>query len=368
MRIAILTPLFPPKWLAGTEIATYNIAKHLARRGHEVHIITSLDEELPKKSCEEGFCIHRVKVVNKPKLFYFTFSLSTFSAIKRINPDIVHIQAISTSLLAPLVKKILKKSYVVYCRGSDVYRPWPFKNIFSKFILNSASLGIVLTKDMKKRMQAICDTEISVIPNGIDLERFRGLIRKKFRKKLKVGEDEKIIIFVGALRPVKGVRYLIEAMKVITDENRSTKLFLVGDGKERESLESLVEKLGLENHVNFIGKVPNERVPEYMIASDVFVLPSLSEGFPVTVLEAMASGLPIITTNVGGLSEIIKKNENGFLVKPKNVKELSAKISLLLKNDKLRKKIGENNKHAVHKYSWENLVCMIEKVYFNILS
>ena len=132
-----------------------------------------------------------------------------------------------------------------------------------------------------------------------------------------MGKDEKIIIFVGALRPVKGVRYLIEAMKVIIDENRTTKLFIIGDGVERESLERLVEKLGLGDHVNFIGKVPNERVPEYMIASDVFVLPSLSEGFPVTILEAMASGLPIVATNVGGLPEIIKENENGFLVKQK---------------------------------------------------
>ena len=119
-------------------------------------------------------------------------------------------------------------------------------------------------------------------------------------------------------RSKKGVKYLIETLNIIKNKNKNIRLFIVGDGEEREYLEKLVKELTLEDYVRFIGKIPNERVLEYMVASDIFILPSLSEGFPVTFLEAMASGLPIITTNVRGLSEIIIDGENGFLVDPKS--------------------------------------------------
>ena len=367
MKIAILTPLFPPKHLAGLEIAAYNIAKYLAERNHEVHVITTLDKGLPKESTEEGFYVHRFKTSKIPILRTVSYYMKSLFVVKKINPDIVHVQTIFLALSGLLIKKFLHKPYVVYGRGSDVYLSWRFKNLISKPILKNADAIIALTEDMKRGIQKIWDRDAFVVPNGIDLDRFENLSREEFRKRLKIEEAEKIIIFVGGLRPVKGVKYLIEAMKIIIDKNRNTKLFIVGDGEEREYLENLVRNLNLEKHINFIGQVPNEEVREYMAASNVFILPSLSEGFPVTVVEAMASGLPIVATNVRGLPEIVKDGENGFLVEPKNLEEIADKVLLLLKNEELRKRISKRNKEEVKKYSWKNIVEKLEDVYYECL-
>lgn len=365
MKIAILTPLFPPKHLAGLEIAAYNIAKHLAEK-HEVHVITALDKSLPTESTEEGFYVHRFKTSKIPILRTVLYYIRSFFAVKKINPDIVHVQTIFLALSGLMIKKFLHKPYVVYGRGSDVYLAWRFKNIISKPILKNADGVIVLTDDMKREIQKIWDRDVFVVPNGIDLARFENLSKEDIRSKLEI-KDEKIILFVGTLRPVKGVKYLIEAMKTITDKNKNTRLFLVGDGEERKYLENLVRTLNIERYVTFIGKVQNDKVPEYMTASDVFVLPSLSEGFPVTVVEAMASGLPIVATDVRGLPEIIKNDENGFLVEPKNPNRIAEKVLLLLEDDELRERISRNNKEEVIKYSWESVVEKLEKVYLGCL-
>ena len=367
MKIAILTPLFPPKHLAGLEIAAYNIAKHLSKRNHEVHVITTLDKGLPKESTEECFFVHRFKTSKIPILRTVLYYIKSFFVVKRVNPDIVHIQTIYLSLSGLLIKKFLRKSYVVYGRGSDVYLPWRFKNIISKPILKNADAVIALTEDMKREVQKIYDREVFVIPNGIDLKRFENLSKEDLRSKLEIKEQEKVILFVGTLRPVKGVRYLIEAMKIVTNKNKNNRLFIVGDGEEKEHLENLVKELDLEKYMRFIGKVPNEEVPEYMAASDVFVLPSLSESFGIVNLEAMASGLPIVATDVRGLPEIIKDGENGFLVEPKNPEQIAEKVLLLLEDGELRERISNNNREEVKKYSWKSVVEKLEKVYLGCL-
>lgn len=369
MKIAILVSGFPPKWLAGTEIATYNIAKYLAKRGHEVHVITSLDEGLPKENIEEGFYVYRIKTMEQLHLGPIFFSIKSIFKIKKIRPYILHSQSIlRTGLTCFIAKKLFKKPYVAYCRGSDIYSSWMFKKVISRLVLKNADAVIALTEDMKREIKKIYERDIFVIPNGINLERFKNLSREDIRRRLKIKEDEKIIISVGGLRPIKGVKYLIEAMKFITDNNENISLMIVGDGKEKEYLGSLVKELELEQYVTFVGKIPNEKVPEYMAVSDVFVLPSLSEGFPVVNLEAMASGLPIVATKVGGVPEIIKDGKNGFLVESKNPERIAERILLLLKNDELRERMSRANKKEVEKYTWESVVGRLEEVYLNVLS
>jgi len=156
-------------------------------------------------------------------------------------------------------------------------------------------------------------------------------------------------------------------MKTITQETQSVRLMLVGDGAEEEELRQLVERLSLGNWVSFIGKIPNEKIPEYLAASDVFVLPSLSEGLPNVILEAMASGLPIVASKVGGLPEMIKNGENGFLVEPKSPEQIAKKVLLLLGDNELKEKISKNNKEKAKDYSWESIVIKLEKVYQSLL-
>jgi glycosyltransferase involved in cell wall biosynthesis len=279
--------------------------------------------------------------------------------LKSIQPNIVHVQQIWFGCIpAFFSKKLLKKPYVIYGRGSDVYHMSFFWRKISKFLLKDAAKVMVLTEDMKTELKKIYYGEILVIPNGIELENYKNLSKYRFTK-----SDKKIILFIGTLSPVKGLRYLIRAIEIIHAEMENTILMIIGDGEERKFLEEIVIKLHLENVVIFQGRIPNEDVPKYMVQGDIFVLPSLSEGFPNVILEAMAVGLPIVSTNVNGLSEIIKNNENGYLVEPRNPQQLAEKVLMILKNPMQSKTISRNNIEKAKKYSWKNVVEGLEDVY-----
>jgi N-acetyl-alpha-D-glucosaminyl L-malate synthase BshA len=367
LRIVILVSSFPPKKLGGTEIATYSIAKYLARRGHEVHVITSWDEGLPKESFEEGFYVHRIRV---PRLKIGGYTLHVLREpllIKELSPDIVHAQSIPRGTACVLARKLFGIPCVVWGQGSDVYLPWIFKKVISKFVLGNADALIALTEHMKQKMIELFGRErcdIFVIPNGIDYEFFSSYLEKQSSVASEPKGNRKVVLYIGRLEPVKGVRYLVQAMGILRDRGlRNAKLLIVGDGSEKKYLEELVKKLGLEDYVVFAGKVPHEKIPEYMALADVFVLPSLSEGFPLVVVEAMAMGLPVIASRVRGLPWIIRNGQNGFLVEPCNPRDIAEKIILLLTNDYLRAYMSKRNIEEARKYSWEKIIEKLEKVY-----
>jgi glycosyltransferase involved in cell wall biosynthesis len=261
-----------------------------------------------------------------------------FLEIKGINPDIIHIQAISDMAILGLLSKIfLGKPYVIWGQGSDVYLPDKRTKFISKTLLQNSSTVIALSENMKREMNIICKKDdIVILPNGVELEKFQDIYPKEQKNTIK-----KTIIFVGSLRPIKGIEYLIKAMKIMAEKLPDTNLLIVGDGPEREELKTLVQELNLQNSISFAGKVTNEQIPKYMAQADLFVLPSLSEGFTLVVVEAMASGLPIITTNVRGLPEIVKNGENRFIFKPEDPKDLAEKILLILENKDLRETISK---------------------------
>lgn len=357
MIIALIVGLFPPKWLAGTEIATYNLADHLARRGHEVHVITSHDAGLPELSEENGFYIHRIAWLKIRFIGIVTFWAKIFLKMRKIKPDIVHGQSLPSGIPAWAAKKFLKIPYVIWGQGSDIYLPGWFTRMTSKPILQNADVALALTEDMKQKMREICDREVSVMPNGVDLERF------KISSGGKKEGNAKTIVFVGRLHPVKGAQYLIEAMAIIHRKMPDVKLVIVGDGIERSRLEELREKLDLNGCIQFAGQVPQERIPQIMHQADVFALPSLSESFGIVNIEAMAAGLPIVTTNVGGLPELIKNGENGFVVEPKNPEAIAEKILLILNNNDLKAIVSTNNITKSQYYSWDNVVEKIITIY-----
>ena len=155
-------------------------------------------------------------------------------------------------------------------------------------------------------------------------------------------------------------------MRAVGQKHSEARLIVVGDGKERQDLENLTKALSLGDSVTFVGRVPNEKVPEYMAAADIFVLPSLSEGLPVVILEAMASGLPLISTKITGLPEIIHEGENGFLVQPKNPVEITQKLILLLSDDEQRKRLSENSRVRAKDYTWDEVLDNLEEVYKHV--
>ena len=237
-----------------------------------------------------------------------------------------------------LIKKLIKKPCVIWGQGSDVYVQWRFREPISKIVFKKADAIIALTDDMKNEMKNIYDRDIDVLPNAIDLNKVKYLLKQDVQDKLGIKKDKKIILFAGALTPIKGLTYLIEAMLYIGDKNKQ--LILLGDGEEREKLEDLVKKLKLENHVTFIGKVTYNEVFKYMVASDIFVLSSLSEGLPNVILEALLMEVPVIATNVGGTSEIIDDYISGVLITPGDHEIIANKIMQYM--DKITREGGLN--------------------------
>ena len=356
MKIAILVNLFPPKWLAGTEIATYHLAEHLAQHGHEVHVITSLDEGLPEKSCEKGFHIHRLPRVRIRFVGVLAFWVDIVRTLQKIKPDIVHAQSFGSGVPALLSDRLLKIPYLIYGRGSDVYLPGWFTKLTAKLILKNASAVIALTKHMKEAMQAIYSRDVIIVPNGINLNEVA-------EREAEGGNPGKKILFVGRLHPVKGTQYLLGAMSIVHRELPEAKLILVGDGEEREHLETLTDNLGIRECVEFAGRVPHERVEGYMNQAEVFVLSSLSEGFPVTILEAMACGLPVVATRVGGVPDIIEDGANGYLIDTMNQEQMAEALLKLLRDEELRKGISEKNRVTAEKYRWDTVVVTLEGIY-----
>jgi len=361
MKIAIIVNLFPPKWIAGTEIATYQMAEHLAKRGHNVHIITSLDDDLIENSYEKGFHIHRIPVRRIRFFLEVFFWAHIFRIIKKIDPDIVHAQNLIFATPALISKKLLKIPYVVWGQGSDVYLQNWFIKLVSKTIIKNADSVIALTNNMKMVMQTIYNRDIAVIPNGINIENYRDELDEHKRE-----NSGKRILFVGRLDPVKGVQYLLKAMEIVCEVLPDAKLILVGDGEEREKLECLTNSLGMRDRVQFVGRIPHEKIPDYLYQADIFVLPSLSEGLAIVILEAMACGLPIVATRVGGVPDIIEDGVNGYMVESGDFQEMAKKIIFILENQPVMHLISKNNRLKVQEYDWKNVINQIECIYFEI--
>jgi len=176
--------------------------------------------------------------------------------------------------------------------------------------------------------------------------------------------DATVIGYLGRLVPVKGLKYLLLAMKELQQEFPNTHLLIVGDGLQKAELERITQTLGID--ASFVGW-KKDLLPYYE-TFDIFVLPSLQEGLSHSLLEAMAMKKPVIATNVGGNGDVIRHGKNGFLVPARNPKLLSSSVKKLIDNNSLRKKIGTLNRKTIEKeFSWENTVSQFEDLYRNLL-
>jgi len=255
MKIAIFVSLFPPEGVGGTEIASFYMAKYLAERGHEVHVITKQCGKTQKNEYRDKIYIHRLfyKEFLPSKLLYLLIALLYTISLR---PDIVHGQMIFPSgLLAVITQKLFLKhntTSVTYARGSDVYlTKGVFFKFIGKFILNNSDILIVLTNDMKNNLIKFTErNDIYVLPNGIEHTRF-NLDRPTCRKMLNFSDSERIILFVGRLIPIKGIEYLIKAFEIVLKFKKNIKLIIIGDGVCRERLEYLADKLSIKSSIQF---------------------------------------------------------------------------------------------------------------------
>jgi len=266
--------------------------------------------------------------------------------------DVIYVSNSICSLIS-----FLTRAPVVYYVGGSGWLP--------PFMMRRVKKFLICSEYAKNDFERLTGLSAKVIPYGIDFKKFR---RKRADKKIvnELGlKGKTVLIAVGRLSKQKGFEYLIKALSEVKKKEKNFKLLLIGDGEEKKSLERLSKKMGLEEEIIFLGKVFHDKLPKYYHVADIFVLPSLYESFGIVFLEAMAAGLPIISTNVAAIPEVVDKKV-GILVKPKNVNELAKAILTLINDVKKRRKMGKEGMKLASKFDWSFIGKMIIKELKNI--
>jgi D-inositol-3-phosphate glycosyltransferase len=209
------------------------------------------------------------------------------------------------------------------------------------------------------------EAKINVIPLGVDLDRFRPAEKQHARNALGL-KDERIILFVGRIEPLKGVDILINAAALLESDVECTVLIVGGDDSTESrvtELRDLARERGIEHRVAFVGAVDHATLPLYYNAADVCVVPSHYESFGLVAIEAMASGVPVVASRVGGLTGTVKDGETGYLIPWLCPEPFAERIELLLENEPLRHNLGEAAREAMTRYRWENVASAVLQLY-----
>jgi D-inositol-3-phosphate glycosyltransferase len=210
------------------------------------------------------------------------------------------------------------------------------------------------------------ESRIAVVPCGVDLERFYPMDKEAARRALELKDGDRIILFVGRIEPLKGIDILISAAAQLHEDENFRVLIVGGDSRteaELATLRALAERLGIDHHISFVGAVPHEDLPTYYNAADVCVVPSYYESFGLVAVEAMACGVPVVASRVGGLTSTISDGETGYLIPWRCPEPFAERLELLLDNDDLRRSFGRAGREAVERYRWANVADSVSDLY-----
>jgi len=286
--------------------------------------------------------------------------LLVYNFIRKQRFDIVHTHSTEAGIIGRIAARIARTPIIIHTIHGVAFTPYRSK-LLNYFILSCERFVDKYTNHFISNSYLITKEYLSngigkkekftTIYSGIDVERFNI---KKSKNKIPV------ITIIARLAKGKGHEYFINAATTIL-KTRKAEFWIVGNGELKEEIENMITNLKLESYVKIIGE--RDDIPQILSQTDIFVLPTLWEGTPRTIFEAMAAGVPVITTPVGGIPEIIKDNQNGFLVEPKNSEKLAEKILFVLYNkDKIRLIIDDAKKES-KKYSYKKMVNNIDQLY-----
>lgn len=384
MKILITSESYYPN-VSGVAVFTYYLAENLAKRGHQVLIITPGDKKQPKykKETINGVTIYRLKSVYNPFRKGYRFTLWPYSSVKKIineaSPDLIHMQdpsPISICALFAFRKKIpivITNHFSLDYILSYLKLPKPFDRYLAKafsrylhWFYKPAKILTCPTPTVAKYLKEknIHSTAVA-ISNGVNLEQFFPFYgnTESFKIEHRIPLDKKIILHVGRFDKDKRIEVLIKAMPIVL-RKKEVCFILCGDGKEKRKYEQMVKKLNLAKNVVWIGIVSHQKeLPKVYQMADLFVTPSPIETQGIVVLEAMASAKPVVGANAGALPELIKNNINGFTFKPNDENDFAEKILRILNNEKMAREMGEQGLRLVEKHSLEKTYDKFEKIY-----
>jgi len=377
LNICMCERTSPKYGIGGIATVTHELSKQLVLLGHNVHVLCSAKSEfaikqMPDQEDVDGVIYHYIKhSFRKPKpLYNISYNIGVIRELRRLHKeydfDIFNVHTGLYGNLYPLIRHELKIPFVltlhsvlreealvnlnIVIRRHSIYETWFAFNLYlmsyiEKYLVHKANLIIsnsnyvsALLKDMYGGVE-----NIKTIYHGVSDRFFRCVIEK----------DETQLLYAGRLDPRKGVLVLLKAFKTVLGKYDGVKLVICGDGPDRLRLESFVKSNNMAKSVEFLGRVPYEKVPEIFNEASIFIFPTLYEPFGLVAVEAMATELPVIASNVGALPEIVD-DKCGILVPPKDDKQLAEAIELLIDDEKLRTEMGKYGRQKVkNMFSWK---------------
>jgi len=377
MRIALFTDYYPPHVDGGVERVVCQLAQGYARRGHDVRVFTLNTREAPEfEAPMPNLRVYRAPATELSGLLKLQSCVSTKlygianDSLQAFPADVVH--AHTTFFYSSLVAAALSRRHDVPMVttlhvGSLGEMPLRTRFMAGVYERTLGSLIMAQSKSVIAVSHAVADhaerigvnpNKLTVIANGVDVDEYAPAFYK--------GADRLRIVCVGRLIANKGPQHLLEAVPALCDVVPDAEVVFVGDGPMLETLQARAAELGLDDNVTFLGS--RDDVPDILRDSDIFVRPSLTEGMPLAVLEAMACGLPVIATAVGGTGEVIRHLHNGMLIAPCDHSGLVKSLTDLATDERLRRRLGVNARLSVERdYSWERVIEANLDIYDEVL-
>lgn len=380
MKIALITAFYTPA-ICGVKQVVQELAERYVKKGHEVHVYCSDSDKYQRIQLKEerinGVYVHRCynwfTIAN-----FATFWPSILWKLWKEDFDVIHthVSGHSYVFFAALIAKLkgIPHVHTTHCPWTEGYRSLLGRVVvrlvyptFMRLSFKWMDRIIAITPWELKFIEKYGGSrdKIKIIPNGMDKILLKPVKGNDFRKKLKIRKKDKLVLFFGRLNPTKAPDKLVLAGKEILKQRKD--IYFVFRGPDEGMKQKVAEMIkGEKNMVLMEPTRDKKEIAKMYHAADVYALPSYREGLPLTLFEAMASGLPIVATPVNGVPYEMIEPDNGFLVPYGDIKALKEKILLILDDKKLAKKISENNKKRALDYDWDKIAERTLKVYIEV--
>lgn len=374
MKIAVLSELFPPYLSGGGERRYYEICKRLAKRGHEVHVYTMQIQGSLRTEVLDGIHVHRIGVRHplrgRKYLPLATYFMDLIPILVQEKFDIIDANAYVSAIGGYL--PALMRGTPIVCTIHDVYGKSWSKYVgkrwglvgrgIEKTLFHIPFTKIITVSQASKRLlvgEGLEAKSIVVIPNGVDYETFQNANARRNQNK---------ILYVGRFVDLKNLPDLLKAFTMVAKKNPSATLELVGDGPLKKEVEKGVEYLGIGDKVtitNFLDT--HEEVAKKMAGAGVFVNPSLQEGFGLVLIEAMASGTPVVAYELGAYKDFAVSGTN-CLLSQNNFRLLAKNIIRIMENKGLRSRIVGGGENTAKEHSWDSIIDEVENLYISLMT
>jgi N-acetyl-alpha-D-glucosaminyl L-malate synthase BshA len=369
MKIAIVCyPTFGGSGVVATELGL-----ELARRGHEIHFIT-YSQPVRLALLNPNVHFHEVHVPEYPLFHYQPYELALSSKlvdmVKLHNIELLHVHyAIPHAYAGYMAKKMLKEQgiripMVTTLHGTDItlVGNHPFYKPAVSFSINHSDVVTSVSQDLKDQTYKLFDIkrDIVVIPNFIEVDKNKTDVTSQCHRSIMATETQKIITHISNFRKVKRIPDVVKIFNEI-QKAMPAKLMMVGDGPEREPAEKLCQDLGISDKVIFFGN--SNEIDQILCYSDLFLLPSETESFGLAALEAMASGVPVISSNSGGLPEVNEDGVSGYMGNVGDVEDMAKKAISILSDDEVLYRFKSNALKVAQKFDIQNILPLYENLY-----